>query len=43
MANEQGRTAANKMSPRQRQYQIDRITAQYVEEHRAGLSPRVKD
>lgn len=43
MANEQHRTAAEKISPRQRQYQIDRITAQYVEERRAGRAPRVDD
>lgn len=43
MTNEQRRTAADKMSPRQRQYEIDRITAEYVEERRAGRSPRVED
>jgi hypothetical protein len=43
VANEQGRTAADKMSPRQRQYEVDRITAEYVEERRAGRSPRVED
>ncbi|HLJ82147.1 MAG TPA: hypothetical protein VKT52_11710 [Ktedonobacterales bacterium] len=43
MANEQRHTATGKMSPRQRQYEIDRITAQYVEERRAGRSPRVED
>jgi len=43
MASEQSRSPADKMTPRQRQYEIDRITARYVEEHHAGRSPRVED
>lgn len=43
MANEQSRAAADMRRERQRQYEIDRITARYVAEHRAGRSPRVED
>lgn len=43
MTNEQRQRAKDKLSPRQRQYQIDRITDEYVEAYVAGRSPRVED
>ena len=43
MANEQRQRAKDNLSPRQRQYEIDRITDEYVQAYRAGRSPEVAD
>lgn len=43
MANQNEERRANARRQRERQYEIDRLTAQYAEEYRAGRAPHVEE